>query len=92
FEIATGSQPFVNDKIFELYDKIQKWQPQIPEQTLGPDIREFISLLLKQDLRQRPRSYRDILDMPVISSVAVQPSNEEIQFVTMIIENLPQVV
>ncbi|CAF4473027.1 unnamed protein product, partial [Didymodactylos carnosus] len=44
FEIAMGSQPFANDRMFEFYEKIQKWQPQIPQQTVGPDMPESHSL------------------------------------------------
>ncbi|CAF0919823.1 unnamed protein product [Didymodactylos carnosus] len=87
-EIASGVHPFERLQQFELITKIATWIPQIPN-TISTEMSEFIFILLKIDLNQRPSSYNEILEMSVVKNVSEQPSTEEINFVTSILEKIP---
>jgi len=49
----------------------------------------YLLFRLKHNVEERPRTYLEILDVPSIRDVSENPSNEEIAFVTHILDNIP---
>ncbi|CAF1386246.1 unnamed protein product [Didymodactylos carnosus] len=87
-EIATGIHPFERLQQFELMIKIETWVPEIPN-IISNQMSELILNLLKTDLNQRPSSYDEILEMPVVKNVPQEPSKQEVDFVTSILQKIP---
>ncbi|CAF2472814.1 unnamed protein product [Rotaria sp. Silwood2] len=90
FEIVAGKQPFANMNSFQTMKTIQAWTPTIPANPkISNDMKHLITQLLKKTVEERPKTYLEILEVSSIESVSTNPSNEEITFVTHILDNIP---
>ncbi|CAF1527068.1 unnamed protein product [Didymodactylos carnosus] len=87
-EIVNGKQPFLGLSYIELADLIQTWTPNIDDKLISFALKELILYLLKTDYKQRPKSYGEILEIPVLQSVHIIPSNDEMNYIKKIIDNI----
>ncbi|CAF3216195.1 unnamed protein product [Rotaria socialis] len=90
FEIVNGKQPFAGMTAFQTMMAIRAWAPTIPSNPkISNDMKCLITYLLKRNVDERPKTYLEILEIPSIQNVTEHPSDEEIKFVTYILDNLP---
>ncbi|CAF3646969.1 unnamed protein product [Rotaria sordida] len=85
-EIVIGKHPCLAPDDSDQYLKIATWNPEVPKDIIGNDIREFILHLLNEEVKQRPRSYTEILNMSFIRDLPQEPTSDECIFVNHVIQ------
>ncbi|CAF4126196.1 unnamed protein product [Rotaria sp. Silwood2] len=90
-EISQGCLPLASESIMSFMSHMKNgWQPDLPL-VLSQDTRDLLAILLRHNVNERPRYYSDILSMAAIVSLENNPSNDEINLVSYVLDALPKI-